>query len=181
MCGILGIKSEKNQKYKNIFPDLKQKNQERGGIQTTMFNTPIGTFYHFRAPTSGANLHNLSEAYPLTYYGYGLIGNGVINHNYFQKIKDENNTNDLYYLLKGISNYGITFLEQVQGCFALAIFIDNGSILLVSNTYPIYYTSDIFSSVEFQGSFKLEHGTVYDWTNDKIIAQLNLTESPFLI
>ncbi len=176
MCGILGVK-----KGIKIGDELIQQNKVRGKASRVAFETPQGDFFHFRAPTSGCDLNNLSEAYPLTYEGWGLIGNGVINETYFKSIKDENNNNDLYYILKGIVKNGFKFLEKVEGCFALAIFDPKGNIYLIKNTFPLYNNGKVFSSVKFKGSELLEDGNLLNWTRDKLEMKLNLKDSPFLI
>ena len=176
MCGIYGIK-----KGNEIDLSLLEQNQKRGKVSLSSFETPNGKFYHFRAPTSGCDLNNLSEAYPLTYKGWGLIGNGVINESFFKSIKDEENNNDLYYILKGIVNEGFQFLEKVEGCFALTIFSPSGQIYLIKNTFPLYCNGPIFSSVKFEGSELLEDGNLLNWTDDKLEMKLKLKESPFMI
>ena len=176
MCGIIGVK--KNQ---FISDELIEKNKKRGGVSSVIFTTPVGKFMHFRAPTSGSNLHNLSEAYPLTYKGYGLIGNGVINEKYFRSIKDDTNENDLYYILKNIVKLGINTLENVEGCFALCLFKPDGQVLLVRNTFPLYYNEYIFSSVKFNDGNMLKNGIVYDWSNNIMLDLLDVKESPFWI
>lgn len=187
MCGILGIKKidfseDVNHPYRNkLLANLEYENYKRGKASKVCFTTPQGTFYHFRAPTSGCDLNNLSEAYPLTYKGWGLIGNGVINEKYFKSIKDEDNNNDLYYILKNVRDKGYIFLEEVEGCFALAIFAPDGTILLVKNTFPLYYNNEIFSSVKFEGSKLLEDGQILFWNNMEFKEKLKLKDSPFLI
>lgn len=174
MCGILGIKKD----YE-VGPQLITENRKRGKASSILFTTPVGSFWHFRAPTSGCNLNNLSEAYPLTYKGWGLIGNGVINEKYFKSIKDEDNNNDLYYILKGIVDKGFKFLEEVEGCFALAIFNPNSEIYLVRNTFPLFYDNNIFSSVKFEGSKLLQQGSIYEWIKFNMVMKLKLKDEPF--
>lgn len=180
MCGVLGIKkgTEMTEEFLN---KLIESNHKRGKASSLAFDTPWGSFFHFRAPTTGCNLNNLSEAYPLTYKGWGLIGNGVINETFFKSIKDESNNNDLYYILKNVAENGFDWLKNVDGCFALVFFNKNGNIMLVRNTFPLYVNSDIFSSTKFKGSQLLEQGVVYNWTIDKVIQEVQLKPSPYLL
>jgi len=175
MCGIYGIKEGE------INKEVYLANKKRGGASMVMFDTPNGTFYHFRAPTSGCSLHNLSEAYPSTYDGWGLIGNGVINETFFKSIKDEGNNNDLYYILKNIVNHGFKWLEQVEGCFALCVFDPEGNIYLVRNTFPLYYNKNEFSSTPIKNGELLKDCDVLDWNKTIIAMNLNLKESPYLL
>lgn len=196
MCGILGIKkiklnmleiAEEKGYNTNEIHNLMIENSKRGTSVAVMFETPQGTFMHFRAPTSGCDLNNLSEAYPLTYKGWGLIGNGVISQSFFEYIKTEDNNNDLYYILKNTTldnthiQLNFKYLEQVDGLYALVFFNPNGNIYLVKNQFPIYYNDDIFSSVPFKGSKLLEDGIVWDWTNNKEFCKIKTKESPFNI
>lgn len=178
MCGIIGIKHDSP--FFSWLPNLIEQNQKRGKSSKIEFTTPNGRFFHFRAPTSGCSLHNLSEAYPITYKGYGLIGNGIINEKYFKSIKDEENNNDLYYILKGFTEKGSKFLEMVEGCFALVIFTPRGEIFLIKNTFPIYYNNSIFSSVKFGNSQLLKDGILYDWVKNKKIEQIDTKLPPYL-
>lgn len=208
MCGILGILNLEKIEERYPLDILMWANYKRGQVQTAVFGkfnegsfcnrnikepelimTPssfetkheTNIFYHFRAPTTGCDLKNMKEAYPLEYNGWKVIGNGVINEGFFKMIKDEENNNDLYYILKNVVNNGWEWLENVKGVYALAFFKPNGKIFLVRNTYPLFYNKTIFSSVVTEGLKPLKSNIVYDFTNGRKYKNINMVESPFML
>ncbi len=187
MCGIVGWK-EWNSSIKN----LQYLNSKRGGYSTGVFNfennysfSNEGTFFptdtnnsivQYRAPTAGINNFIKQENYPLKYKNWNLFGNGVINADFFKQIKDEDNNNDLYYILKGIVNNGFKWLEKVEGTFALVIIDDNHNIYLIRKDFPLFFNKNQFSSIQFDNSEKLKSGILYDWTYNKHVKELNFKE-----
>lgn len=196
MCGIIGWKNFEIQKHLNLI----QENNKRGGYSVGYINTDNhfvskhlvkdinindlrlcdNGMLHFRAPTTNASKEFVyTENFPLEYKNWFLVGNGVINYNYFQQIKDEDNANDLYYILKQIQEHGIEVLKKVKGVFAFAIINPENQILLIRKDFPLYYNNSMFSSIEFPNSSLLEHGVVYNWTTNTIVKDLAL-ESVYL-
>ena len=119
----------------------------------------------FRASTVDTKNYVIEENYPLQYEGCKLFGNGVINADFFKKIKNEQNNNDLYYVLKGIIQFGFKWLERVEGTFALVFISRRNDIVLIRKDFLLYYNDNIISSVKFEGGKLLEHGLVKGWNN----------------
>jgi len=177
MCGIIGWK-----KWENKIVSLEKQNAKRGGYSTGCYNYFIaksekkkGTkFYEFvhtsivqyRISTTNTNEWNPLENYPLEYNEWKLFGNGVINEAWYKKAKgDFKINNDLYYVLKGIVKKGWSFLEEVEGCFALVIINPKNEVYIVRKDYPLLYDNNIISSIPFPGGQELEQGIVKGWTN----------------
>ena len=183
MCGIIGWKD-----WDNSLVALQEENSKRGVYSTGFYqfrNQELMKKYdskfsfkkdssfnniimQYRTPTTEiSDVWKLEENYPLEYMGYKMFGNGIINANYYKKIKDEYNNNDLYYILKNIYHFqkGYKYLEEVEGTFALAIVTSNEDVILVRKDYPLYYNENVFSSVEFEGGKLLEQGLLFNWTD----------------
>lgn len=203
MCGLLGWKHWDQ----NMIPALAEKNSKRGGYSTGILTLPssfynptckiesdLGTkipyhndadyaLMHWRAPTTGGSTFKPEENYPLKYEGYFLMGNGVINEGYFKKIKDEDNNNDLYYILKNVVMKGITsVLPEVEGTYSLVFVTEDYKVYLIRNTFPLFVSDNIFSSVPFEESQELENGVLYQWLPEfKRVKKFDNLYSPYLL
>jgi len=143
----------------------------------------------FRSPTIKLKEFVYDENYPLKINeNFYLFGNGVINASFFKELREKFNCkieNDLFCLGKGIEKEGIEFLEKVDGVFALSlVFVENKvvkKVLLVRNTFPLFFSENFYSSVKIKNSKELKNGFIYDWLNGEIVERLNFEEQPFLL
>lgn len=86
----------------------------------------------------------------------------------FESMKDEDNNNDLYYVLKKLVNEGIDSISQVEGALA---FVDEGRVFLIRNAFPLYATPYMVSSVMpdlehdvyKEQNTSIEAGIWYEW------------------
>lgn len=184
MCGIVGFVDKNSLSLETIFRNSERGKYSFGQIDLStldfkkekvdnrlhseledIYNKSIPTLLHFRQPTSTSRDNWIEEEnYPLNSKSYLLIGNGVINATYYKTIRDEDNNNDLYYILKKIEQKGFQYLEQVEGCFAFAIICKTTKqVFLIRKDYPLYVSDTAFSSVEFEGSKLLKHGILLEW------------------
>lgn len=187
MCGIVGFKDRESIQLDTIFQNairgtysfgyihLDDLHFEKKRIDIHDLNPIISTIdldkptlLHFRQPTStDREVWVEEENYPLESSNYLLMGNGVINARYFSSIKDENNNNDLYYILKKLDQEGFEYLQKVEGCFSFAIVEkQTKKVYLIRKDYPLYVNDRAFSSVKFPNSTVLEHGVLWEWGTD---------------
>lgn len=195
MCGIVGFADKNSLSLETIFKNSERGNYSLGRINLStldfekkridkslratlenIVNQNRPTLLHFRQPTStNRDAWVEEENYPLESPSYLLMGNGVINASYYKSIKDEDNNNDLYYILKKIEQNGFQYLEQVEGCFAFAIVSKKTKqVFLIRKDYPLYVSDKAFSSIEFEGSHLLKHSILLEWqTNNEIDLHLS--------
>jgi len=205
MCGIFGWVNNIDIEVKNKLFKL---NHKRGGYSAGLlwlndYNKILDVdftikdeylerdilFGQFRAPTGINNDFIYNENYPLIYDNeMYLFGNGIISADYYLKLKDEFNDNiynDLYYIGKGIVEYGFDWLSNIDGVFALSlVYIKNKvlkDVILIRNTFPIFYNNNSYSSVNIGDMKLLENGYVYSLLNNKIITKFKPKENPYLI
>jgi len=209
MCGIWGFKFTPS-----YFDKLMEANVRRGGYSIgfitfgkervivkdwqknwekyrDVIRQNVPAFGQFRAPTTDIGEEFVySENYPLEYDNVYLFGNGVINAEYYRKLKKKfggSNNNDLYYVGLEIIEEGFDILNDIEGVFALAMIKvdDKGQIenvYLMRNTYPLFINDNVYSSAKVSNNMRmLENGIVYDWWNGEVVVRFKPKEIPFLV
>jgi len=206
MCGIVGFKE-----YVSNFMEVLERNSQRGGYSfgCVMFDSGADVikarhdrwkdlikdvkfpfFAQFRAPTTGEqDEFRWDENYPLIFekdgYDVYVFGNCVTNDEWFKRVKDEDNNNDIYYIGKNVLNRGWSYLSEIEGVFALVFVFAKGNrverVIMARNTYPLYYNEVFYSSVKFEGQKPLRNGIVYDWWNDEVIDEFEPWDVPYLL